>query len=541
MAQTPYRANLQTMAIPMLSEYSGRTVIVGQQDQVFVSGVSIGSTAGASDSIAGVPSDRGVPQIYYAHNVMPSTYGLQSIGYNVEYSGVDWQGVLPSELKFKDATLLQGAQIVASKPVGTGYKTYISAPKSGANSVFTLDPLAKRWKLVSGAPEVTDTTRITVATVNGVSYIYFSNIGCYVYDNNANALVARTLTGLDAPTILGIVAANGYLIAFSQSAIAWSSVVNVEDFTPSDVSGAGGGQVQEAKGKIITAAVTALGFILYTEANAVSVIYSGNASFPWNLKAIPSSGGVASAEMVSAEQIGGYQQVYSTNGLQQIGHTGSKTVAPQITDFIAGQLFEDYDTDTGKFSKTDFTWTMRKGLSVIADRYILVSYGLWPTADLTHAIVLDVAQNRMGKLKLTHAFSFELRSLQAQITETPRGSIAFLQSNGDIKSVNFNYTADAPDSIMLLGKYQYVRQRMLELHEVELENVRTGADFRIEALPALDGKNFQAPVAGYLRQDTGDYRDYMFDDCVGTNVSLLFKGKFNILSLVLWFSPHGRF
>lgn len=539
MAQIPFRANTQTMTFPLLSELSGQSIIVPQQDQTYVPGVSVPATA--SEGSSQVPADRGLPQIYYAHNVMPSTYGYQSIGYDLVYSGLNWGAVSPSTVDFTTAKLIQGGQIISDLPAATGFKSYISVPKTGTNSVFILDPVAKQWKLVNGAPAIAEDTEVTVATVNGVSYIFFSKLGAYIYDNNTNTLIARTLDGLAVNTVLGIVSSNGYLFAYKADAVAWSSVVDVEDFVPSDVSGAGGGSVQEARGTIVTCRTTSLGLILYTTGNAVSVIYSGNADFPWNFKHISSSGGISDSELVSEEQTGGFQQVYSTNGFQQIGHTGCKTVSPQMTDFIAGHLFEDYDTVTNQFVSVEFDWIMRKSLAVIADRYVVVSYGLYPDQDFTHAIVLDLTQNRMGKLKITHASCFELRSLNPETTETPRGSIAFLQSNGDVESVNFNFNATAPDSVLFMGKYQYVRQRGLEIHEVELENVKVGADFKIEAFPTLDGKNYQPSVQGFLSESSGNYRKFLFSSMVGKNISLMFTGRFNIVSLVLWFSPHGRF
>lgn len=536
MAQIPFRANLQTMTFPLLSELSGRTVIVPGQDQTFVPGVSVPSTAAEGNSQ--VPADRGVPQIYYAHNVMPSTYGYQSVGYDTLYTGINWGGFPPVTLNFTAAHLIQGAQIVSSKPASTGYKTYIARAGSATNHTFTLDPVAKNWKLSGSFPATV--SDITVATVNGVSYIFFSKVGAYIYNNNTNTLIPRTFTGLDVTKVLGIISSNGYLIAYTATSIAWSSVVDVEDFVPSDVSGAGGGQIQEAKGAIVTASVTALGFILYTTANAVSVIYSGNADFPWNFKGIPSSGGISSAKLVSQEQTGGFQQVYSTNGMQQVGHTGAKTIAPQVTDFIAGQLFEDFDTTTNLFTQTEFTWTMNKSLAVIADRYVVISYALQPTGVLTHAIVLDVTQNRMGKLKLPHNSCFELRAISSQLTETPRGSLALLQADGTIKAVDFNFNSEAEDSALFLGKYQYVRQRMLELQEVEFENIKAGADFEFRGYPSLDGKNYLTSQPGYLQESTANYRRYSFPEMVGTNISLLFKGRFNLVSLLLWFNVHGR-
>ena len=539
MAQIPFRANTQTMTFPLLSELSGQSIIVPQQDQTYIPGVSVPATA--SEGSSQVPADRGNPQIYYAHNVMPSTYGYQSIGYDLVYTGIDWGGVTPTELDFETAKLVQGCTIQSSGPVASGYKSYITRPKDGSNSIFILDPVTKMWKRVNGAPSTVSTTEITIATVNGVSYIFFSKIGAYVYVNSTNTLIARTLDGLAVSTVLGIVSSNGYLFAYKADAVAWSSVVDVEDFVPSDVSGAGGGSVQEARGNIVTCRTTSLGLILYTTANAVSVIYSGNADFPWNFKHISSSGGISSSELVSEEQTGGFQQVYSTNGFQQIGHTGCKTVSPQMTDFIAGHLFEDYDVVTNQFSSIEFDWIMRKSLAVIADRYVVVSYGLYPDEDFTHAIVLDLTQNRMGKLKITHASCFELRSLNPETTETPRGSIAFLQSNGDVKAVNFNFNAEAPDSVLFMGKYQYVRQRGLEIHQVELENVKLGADFKLQAFPTLDGKNYQPSVEGYLAEASGNYRKFLFSSMVGKNISLMFTGRFNIVSLVLWFSPHGSY
>lgn len=535
MAQIPFRANTQSMAFPLLSELSGRTIVVPQQDQTFVPGLSPGSDQ------TQVPVDRGAPALYYCHNVMPSTYGWQSVGYDIAYSGIDWQGQVQGAVNFTGAQLIQGGQILEDdRPVGTGFKTYISVPKSGLNSVFVLDSLNKRWKLVSNAPAVLDTTRVTVATVNGVSYIFFSGIGAYIYDNTSNSLIARELAGLEVSRVLGIVSANGYLFAYTQDSVAWSSVVDVEDFVVSDVSGAGGGTLQEAKGTIVTASTTVLGLIIYTTANAVSVIYSGNADFPWNFKSIPASGGISDPDLVSAEQTGGFQQAYTTNGLQQIGHNGAKTVYPFLTDFIAGNMFEDFDIVANKMNVFQFDWVMEKGLAVVADRYIIMSYGMMPKQLMTHAIVFDVAQNRMGKLKVPHSYCFELRSLNAETTETPRGSMAFLHSDGTIRVVNFNTNKEAEDTVILMGKFQYARQRMIELYSVELENVKVGSDFGLLALPSLDGKNFNNTMPGYLLEQAVNFRHYTFQSTVGTNVTLLIKGRFNLNTVMLWFGAHGR-
>lgn len=534
MAQIPYRANLQSMTFPLLSELSGRTVINPQADNTYARFVS-------SDGQS--PIDTGIPQIFYCHNVMPATYGWQSIRFNTVYSPPSPS--LPG-YSFQNTYRIYAAQVITSgsPPVetitSTGFKTQLAVVGPGGGAVFIVDSTTNTWKSVLGAPAMAADTVVTVATVNGASYIYFSAIGCYIYNNNTNTLIERVLAGLNKITTLGIVAANGYLNAWNKTGVVWSSTVNVEDFTPSDTSGAGGGQVQEAKGEIVTAVATNLGYILYTKENAVSVIFSGNAEFPWNFKAVPASGGVSSAEVVSAEQAAGFQQVYSTNGMQQITHARCATVLPNVTDFIAGNKFEDFDNITNTFVTTSFDWSMRKKLAVVCDRYIVVSYGLDPTADMTHAIILDLTQSRMGKIKLQHTSCFELRSLNNQVTEMPRDSIAFLQRDGTVKVIDFSLLEPALDSVLILGKYQYVRQKMIELNELEIENVATTNTFSAFALPSLNGKNFQPAVEGYLMEISSNYRKYTWDGQIGTNVSWLFKGTFNINSLIGWFSLVGN-
>lgn len=533
MAQLPYRANLQSMTFPLLSELSGRTIINPQIDNTYQRFMS-------SDGQS--PIDTGVPSIYYCHNVMPATYGWQSIRFNTVYTPPDGA----TDLNFQNTKRIYAAQVITSgtPPVqsitSTGFKSQIAIAKVGANAVYVIDPVTNKWKVVLGAPTIASTTVMSVATVNGASYIYFSGIGCYIYNNNTNTLTERVLAGLNKTTTLGIVAANGYLNAWNKTGVVWSSTVNVEDFVPSNTSGAGGGQVQEARGDIITAVATSLGYIIYTKENAVSVIFSGNAEFPWNFKSIPSSGGVSSFETVSEEQITGFQQVYSTNGMQQITHSRCATVTPNVTDFIAGNTFEDFNSVTNQFTSTKFDWAMRKKLAVVCDRYIIVSYGLSPTEDMTHALVLDLTQTRMGKIKLQHTSCFELRSLTAQVTEQPRDAIAFLQRDGTVKVVDFSLLELAEDSVLIMGKFQYVRQKLVELNQVEVENVETDDTFTAWAMPSLNGKNVDRTVEGYLMETSDNYRKYTWDGEIGTNVSLLFKGTFNINALILWFSLAGN-
>jgi hypothetical protein len=124
------------------------------------------------------------------------------------------------------------------------------------------------------------------------------------------------------------------------------------------------------------------------------------------------------------------------------------------------------------------------------------------------------------------------------VIEVPKKSIAFLQSNGTIYLLNFDLSSTDRDGVMLLGKYQYVRTRLLTLQGVEVETVDEAATFTLEDLPTLDGKTFETPVAGYLQHTGAKCREYKFHN-TAVNHSLLCKGAFNLHSLLLNFTVHG--
>lgn len=77
-----HRVNTQTSYIPFLSKLIGQTVEIGQRtgDTTYVPEMNPPQSV--------MPVDRGVPQIYYAHNVMPTVNGFQSVGYTKWIDGI---------------------------------------------------------------------------------------------------------------------------------------------------------------------------------------------------------------------------------------------------------------------------------------------------------------------------------------------------------------------------------------------------------------------------------------------------------------------
>ena len=66
MAQIQMRGNLNAANIPLLSNLFGRSIIIPQQDQNYQRSSIVGQDA---------QLDKGIPQVYYGHNIMPTGQG----------------------------------------------------------------------------------------------------------------------------------------------------------------------------------------------------------------------------------------------------------------------------------------------------------------------------------------------------------------------------------------------------------------------------------------------------------------------------------
>lgn len=503
MSQIRYRANLSAKSFPFLSENWGQSIIIPAQDQVYNPRITSPEDA---------DKDIGIPQIFYCHNVLPYAQGFQSIGY---------QSILPP-----NSPEVGNFSIIHFLRDDQDNKAYLGITKTGG--FFINNGVNWTYKTNYG------TGQVTLAYVSGITYIWIDGYGCVKYDFTTGLFVGVTLTGLSIPDIHGIAPSFGYLIAWSIASVAWSSTIDPTDFTPSLTTGAGSGSIEGAKGAITFCLPHTLGFMVYTTSNVVVAIYSGNARYPFNFREIVSSGGCASAELVSYDANTGNHYAYTTSGLQLISTNVGQTIFPEVTDFISGQLFEDFDESTYTFTSTPLSQALAKKITVVSDRYLIISYGI--TA-LTHALVYDLTQKRWGKLKVDHVDAFEFQLTNPGVFEIPKQSIAFLKNTGEVVIITFAITNSSGNGIVFLGKYQYVRSRLMELQEVWMENVH-GANFTCRLYSALDGKNaiWNDPdlmtSAGLLRQ--------MYFRKAAMNHSLLFKGSFNLSSLELVFNIHGK-
>lgn len=507
--QNTYRANLTAAEFPFLSELQGRNIIMPTIDQNYSRQLS---------SPKNKDRDVGIPQIYYCHNVMPTDAGITSVSF--------LQATAPAldiDTTFGDIFNLRDSS-----------ENVIDFCNTSSGRCYVRINAASGWIRTTDKTPAANQT-VTTAYVNGSTYIYFGGVGCFKYNFITNALDSVVLTSLVAANILGICASSGYMIAWTGTTVLWSSIVDPTDFTPSLVTGAGGGGVQSVKAVITVCLPMNSGFVVYTKKNAVAAVYTSNAQYPFNYKEIIGAGGLASQNLVSYDGNSTNHYAYTTNGLQEVSSANSQVMFPQLTDFVAGAKFEDFDDSTNLFSSISLTSIMKKKLTMVSNRYMVFSYGV---SQLTHALVHDFALSRWGKIKLTHVDAFEYSYLSSDVVETPRRSIGFLQADGSVIVAVIAYETTGSNGTVVLGKYQIDRNHFIGMQEIHLESVQVGNNLGIKLLTSIDGTNTTSSTP-VLHTSTGTYRRY---GCraTGLNHSIILTGAFHLHSLELAFSAEGE-
>lgn len=501
MAQQKYPISLKDASFPMLSELQGRTVIGG----------TIGKSPSQDEQIG----------IAYCHNVMPVKEGYNSVSFLPTITKLSPAAVKP----FSDVRIVYGDDLSRLYLVWDSFGR-VFALLDGATSWISVPPTFPATGGTSFDPDT-----VTIGTVNGVSYIFYAGIGAFNYNETDNTLDAVTLTGLSIPAVVGVVESAGYLVAYTTLAIAWSSTIDPTDFVPSSVTGAGGGNVAGIAGKILFITANTLGLLVYTVGNVLAGTFTGNVQFPWKFRPVSKAKGGISLDLIAYEAGGAEQFVYSKAGLQTITSQRAEVILPEITDFLAGKRFEDFNETTLQYEVTDLTATMKKKLKFVASRYLVISYGI--TA-FTHALVIDTSLNRVGKLRIDHTDCFEYIGAQKEIAKE---SLAFLLADGSVSVLDFSTTATS-SGVLILGKLQGAYTRRLTLVGVEVQNIPEASALAITDQATIDGKNF-TNVTGTVSYTADNVREYVWKTDAVTH-SLVLVGKINAVSLLVRYFLTGR-
>ena len=528
MAQVRYRANITAKDFVFSSQGWGRSVVMKQYDQNFSRQIV---------SPTDPDKDIGIPQIFYAHNVMPCAQGFQSVGLVNKVANTGITGTAYQLLPWQNTN------------GNSGYILITITAKTVSNVTYNIYGCALgvfSWTLLQtvNVPIQYSGIQFTSALVQGTTYIYTPFTECHTYDGTTWSL--QTLTGLTLSQVQGIIGSFGYMIAFGPNSIAWSSTVSVTDFTPSLITGAGGGSVTALRGTIQQCIHHTFGFIVFSQYNAVAAVYSGNPRYPFNFREVIGSGGLWALgnQLVDLDSETGNLYALTSAGIQIVSVTQAQVVHPEVTNYLDGTRFEDFNDGTLQFSYTDvaagYIW---KQLKVVLNRYLVISYAYnnpGPlTLEYTHALVYDMAMHRWGKIRFTHVAATELYNINASNhpENNARAGLGFIDPAGNLYAVDFSELATTGGTIFL-GKYQHSRDRLITLQQVDLEYIQSTANLTLRVFTTLDGKTFQTPVT--VPPIANTQAPQFPCRVTGMNHSICLQGVFKLDSLMLTYQASGR-
>jgi hypothetical protein len=386
--------------------------------------------------------------------------------------------------------------------------------------------------------------KIYALSITGGTTLVFTEVTSTI---NAGLPIGVTV-GADVISIAG---SYNYLLLFTASTQYWSSTTTPTDFEASLVSGAGSDIPANLKGDITFVKEHLAGFFIYTAKNVVFCSYTGNSKYPWKWREVGGSSGFTYPTQVAGSTNAAAQYGLSNSKyIQQIAADGAELIAPEVTNFISTQnKWDIFNFSTNLFSISSsgtILETAQPRLWFVMDRYVIVPYG-FVGGVYTYAIVFDLLLRRYGKIKASFnvAISDDTDCYLVRYSTGAILKIYFDIYDQDVDGVGTQYEHEG---VLILGKFQLVRARLLQMEEVEVESAQdvsviASADqqFSVVLFPSLDGKTFDTPVSLYKFPTTsiGPLVKYLAPQVVGTNVSVAVKGAFDINTLQLVFTNHG--
>lgn len=530
MAHQWLRQGLLASAFPLLTDLWGSTLAIPGQD--------ISET-----------NEDNSPQMFYAENVMPSAEGYQSIGWNFQVA---------SSAGATDFNQVYGISqpnpsYSATNPIAV-LRCLAATSFTDKTHLYIYDPIdaPSMWsKYLLPVASAIAPANISTSFINGLSYIWLANKGMFHYDGTVPGLVADVTTGLTVANVIGITSANGYNIAYTKNAVAWSSLVNPLDFIPSLVTGAGGGNIGEIKGSIVCALQISGGFLLYCTGNIVQASYTGNVQSPFKFQEIPGSGGVNNQKQISWQDNASNHYAWTTKGLQALA-IGSEAspLLPQIEEYLTCGYIEVMDPVTFEITRSATAGSdVSPLLSLIGGQYLVLSLpGIEIIApghyfNYSQAIIYDIALKRMGKIVRDHVDVFDFLVDDSLVDIGPlevRNTLAFIDNTGEVNTIDFSFTYDDNkigdnSSKMILGRYQLQRNKGVYYQGLELENVFQ-AQMTAWVIPSLNGKSLLPAKQLRVIEEDGSYKRYgstveVGPRTYGKNVNVLIIGAFNLASV----------
>lgn len=507
MAEYKFAAALNASTFPLVTRFQPRSVMIGQLD-----GKLRNPAAVYNDLSDNNPSN--IPQVIYCENIMPTPQGCKTVGF------VNLQAVYPGAGSADDVFTIRNG----------GTQAWFFSPAEGMNYVTAA--LGAPWvstNPLAGAPLLVSTPQVSVAEVNGISYVCYFGTKLLQWNGAAFVDAGAALIGIVATSIRSICSSGNYLVVmYSDNSVKWSSLTNPLDFTPSTASGAGSQIPIDMRGAPLYLSQIAGGFLIHCSENTVAAVYTQNVAQPWIFREVKNSGGMLFTDNfagVSRQSSTGTIYMYGTSGLQSLNLRDCDIIHPQVTEFFAGRLLEVFNGLTNLLSVSLLTRFSVK-LAFINNRYLCLSYGS-TFNQYNYALIYDAALKRWGKLKADHTCIFNNPSANSQ-----SDMMLMLRMNGSCDLVNLDDRVLADNGVLILGRYQLSRTSKICSEEIELE-VQDAND-----TPTVDIlANFTGTITGFVTSmlpfESGDnYRSFQ-KQIEAENISFVIKGTFNLTSVLI--------
>ena len=473
MSYETFTAVLNAAEFPFIADFFQRPIIVPGIDQPpKVPRPYSGTVENYNPELA---------QHYYAQNVLPTSEGLMSVGYEQVIPAID-----PPQVDFDQAIVIRDAD----------ENNFIFVPARGKNYLYRKD--IGDW--VSKSPFSgwnVNYNIVSRAYVNGRTFVHYEHHSLHEYDTVGDTFDTIAFIGLDAADVDVIGASNNYLIAVKDLEVHWSSLIDPLDMTASIQTGAGFSIPQDIKGRARAVIPISGGFVIYTTKNAVAALYTNNARAPFVFREISNCGGILSPEQVSVEASLGFHYAWTTNGLQKVSINSAEILSTGASDFIAGRVFEEFNMTTKTIIFERLNADLKVKVTYVSGRFLMLSYGKATQSPqlYTHALVYDLALKRWGKLRVDHVdcLTYPYPNLPGVVTETPpKRSVGFLKSDGTINLLIMDYRERQNEGVLLLGRYQLVRQKAMTFQTLELEGGHQAYPADVYLLVSYDGKTNQS-------------------------------------------------
>lgn len=571
MAQIPYRANLNTAMLPPCSKYAGRTVIQAGMDQYNMTQMSLTET----------PKDKGNPQIYYMHDVMPTIGGIKSIAYqntlNAVGSAVAGWGTFDMVFGVRDSSNTRGI---------------LGITNDGKTAI--LSSYNPQWKPVTPTGQPVG-KECSIANVTGSTFICYPGLGIYTPNVVTGTLSPVTIdwTGvvdaagapMTSAKVISICDSNNFLIATDGYTLYWSSALDPTDFVTSLATGASSGVPIAEKGNIVALMPIGIGFGIFTSNNIITALWSGNSQYPWVFKESPNSAGIDYYSQLTNNGDEACVYAWTSAGIMRVSQLKSDVIYPEFTDYITSRSFEYWDETNEVLNEIQLNTDMKVRMAFSNSRYMAISYG---PEEYEYIAIYDFELKGWGRLKYKHVHVFDINFAEdagviTNAAASPKRTLSILTKEGNVITPVFDeYNLDTK-AVVMLGSYRLTRSSLTTLQRVIINSAyySDGVDpnpLAVKALAAIADTGYSETTDDWYRQINGDSvpevvasllteaglvlltetDDYFimgkvntvkpFDTytmvflgyTTGTDVSIQISGPFNINTLELWMVQDGR-